>query len=59
MKCLICKDDPNAQRIIKDWNKEMDEKKLADHMRSEHFVQDGAAAYLAKLQHKIEFSHGP
>ncbi len=27
MKCLICKDDPNAKKIEKDWNEDMDERK--------------------------------
>ena len=32
MKCLICKDDPNAKKIEKDWNQDMDERKLAQHI---------------------------
>jgi disulfide oxidoreductase YuzD len=60
MKCLICKDDPNAKKIEKDWNEDMDERKLAQHIVRAHFVDSlEVAQYLAKLQRKIELSHGP
>ena len=38
MKCLICKDDPNAKKIEIDWNEDMDERKLAQHIVRAHFV---------------------
>ena len=59
MKCLICKDDPNAKKILKDWNEEMDEKRLANHIAEIHSDPLNIGLYFAKLQHKIEFSHGP
>ena len=56
MKCLICKDDPNAKKIEKDWNEDMDERKLAQHIVRAHFVDSlEVAQYLAKL-HKIELT---
>jgi disulfide oxidoreductase YuzD len=56
MKCLICKDDPNAKKTEKDWNEDMDERKLAQHIVRAHFVDSlEVAQYLAKL-HKIELT---
>lgn len=60
MKCLICKDDPNAEKFQKDRNEEMDEIQLAHHIVKAHFVESlNVGLYLAKLQYKIELSHGP
>jgi hypothetical protein len=60
MKCLICKDDPNAKRIEKDWNEDMDDRKLSQYIVRAHFVDSlEIAQYLAKLLYKIELSHGP
>jgi hypothetical protein len=56
MKCLICKDDSNAKKTEKDWNEDMDERKLAQHIVRAHFVDSlEVAQYLAKL-HKIELT---
>ena len=56
MKCLICKDDPNTKKTEKDWNENMDERKLAQHIVRAHFVDSlEVAQYLAKL-HKIELT---
>ena len=56
MKCLICKDDPNTKKTEKDWNEDMDERKLAQHIVRAHFVDSlEVAQYLAKL-HKIELT---
>ncbi len=60
MKCLLCTDDPDAEKSQKDWNKEMDEERLAHHIVKAHYVESlNLALYVAKLQYKIEFSHGP
>ena len=60
MKCLICKDDPNTKKIEEDWNEDIDERKLAQYIVRAHFVDSlDVAQYLAKLQPKIELSHGP
>jgi hypothetical protein len=53
MRCLICKDDPNAQRLQKDWNEEMDEKRLARHIAEIHSDALNLGRYFAKLQHCI------
>jgi len=56
MKCLICKDDPNTKKTEKDWNEDMDERKLAQHIVRALFVDSlEVAQYLAKL-HKIELT---
>jgi hypothetical protein len=56
MKCLICKDDPNTKKTEKDWNEDMDERKLAQHIVRAHFVDSlEVAQYLANL-HKIELT---
>jgi hypothetical protein len=56
MKCLICKDDPNTKKTEKDWNEDMDERKLAQHIIRAHFVDSlEVAQYLAKL-HKMELT---
>jgi disulfide oxidoreductase YuzD len=56
MKCLICNDDPNTKKSEKDWNEDMDERKLAQHIVRAHFVDSlEEAQYLAKL-HKIELA---
>ena len=60
MKCLLCKDDQDAENSQKDWNEEMGEERLARHIIKAHYVESlNLALYLAKLQEKIEFSHGP
>lgn len=56
MKSLICKDDPNTKKTKKDWNEDMDERKLAQHIVRALFVDSlEVAQYLAKL-HKIELT---
>jgi hypothetical protein len=56
MKCLICNDDPNTKKSEKDWNEDMDERKLAQHIVRAHFVDSlEVTQYLAKL-HKIELT---
>jgi hypothetical protein len=56
MECLICKDDSNAKKTEKDWNEDMDERKLAQHIVRAHFVDSlEVAQYLANL-HKIELT---
>jgi hypothetical protein len=60
MKCLLCKDDRDAEKSKKDWNEEMDGERLAHHIVKAHNVESlNLALYVAKLQYKIEFSHGP
>jgi hypothetical protein len=60
MKCLLCKDDPDAEKSQKDWNEEMNPESLAHHIVKAHYVESlNLALYIAKLQDKIEFSHGP
>jgi len=58
MKCLLCTDDPDAEKSQKDWNKEMDEERLAHHIVKAHYVESlNLALYVAKLQYKIEVYH--
>jgi disulfide oxidoreductase YuzD len=54
MKCLICKDDPNAKKTEKDWNEDMDERKLSQHVVRAHFIDSlEVAQYLANFNTKL------
>src|SRR6266513_880933 len=51
MKCLLCTDDPDAEKSQNDWNTEMDEEGLAHYIVNAHYVESlNLALYVAKLQ---------